>query len=139
MKAMSIGATVTFILAVFVGTSPAVFATSEQGDGGFVWILIFIPLAAVLGSVALVLALIVSIMGIARARGTSTARLVVAVAALVLMVFPVGIYLAIAFFDDVADIWFLMVPGAGLIGFILAIMTGFLAAPKGTASELITG
>ena len=85
MKGMSIGAVIGLILAVLIAGLPVLFFTDDSDGelmgGGWVFFIITIPIGALITLVALVLLIIVSIIGIFRCRGTSTVRLIIAIAA----------------------------------------------------------
>ena len=89
MKEMSIGAVIGLILAVLIACFPFIFllddSDGELMGGAWIFLLITIPIGALIGLVALVLLIIVSIIGIVRSRGTSTVHLIIAIAAPPLM------------------------------------------------------
>jgi hypothetical protein len=136
MKGMSIGAAIALILALLIAGSPLILLTDAGPEGGaeagWVFLFITIPAGALIGLVALGLSVTVSIIGISRARGTSATRLVIAIAALVLMVLSTGIFLVVV--QSMPEIWLVIFPAIGLVGFVLAIITGFIAPAKGATA-----
>lgn len=131
MKGMSIGAAIALIAAILVAGSPLLLATGagpEGGaDAGWVFLFVSIPAGILIGLVALGLAIAVSIIGIARARGRSSSHLGIAMAALVLMVVSTGFFVALV---QSSEIGLLIFAALGIIGFVLAIITGFIAPAK---------
>ncbi len=136
MKGMSIGAAIALILAVLVAGSPLLLLTDAGPEGGaeagWVFLFITIPAGVLIGLVALGLSVTVAIIGISRARGTSASHLAVAIAALVLMLLSTGIFIALV--QSMPEIWLVIFAAIGLVGFVLAIITGFLAPAKPASS-----
>jgi hypothetical protein len=132
VKGMSIGAGIALILALLIAGSPLLLLTDAGPEGGaeagWVFLFITIPAGALIGLVALGLSVTVSIIGISRARGTSASHLVIAIAALVLMVLSTGVFIALV--QSMNEIWLLAFAAMGLVGFVLAIITGFIAPAK---------
>ena len=132
MKGMSIGAGIALILALLIAGSPLLLLTDAGPEGGaeagWVFLFITIPAGALIGLVALGLSVTVSIIGISRARGTSASHLVIAIAALVLMVLSTGVFIALV--QSMNEIWLLAFAAMGLVGFVLAIITGFTSPAK---------
>jgi hypothetical protein len=135
---MSIGAAIALILAVLIAGSPLLLLTDAGPEGGaeagWVFLFITIPAGVLIGLVALGLSVTVSIIGISRARGTSASHLVIAIAALVLIVLSTGFFVALV--QSMNEIWLLVFAAVGLVGFVLAIITGFIAPAK-TASAAV--
>ena len=131
MKGMSIAACITMVLAVLIGLSPLLVLFSGAGGAGFeqvgwVYMFVTIPAGALLGLVAVILSLIVSFIGISRARGTSTPRLIIAVCAAAAMLLSIIGTLAV-FVASIDPSLLLAFVALSLIGFILAMVTGFSA------------
>ena len=76
-------------------------------------------------AIALMLLIIVSIIGIVRARGTSTVRLTIAIVAPILMILPTGLLIAAFVNAWVTGIWALILTAMILVGIVLAVITGF--------------
>ena len=129
-------ATKLSIIAILVGCSPLLLLGSEGGmQTGWVFLIFTIPVGIGLGLWAFFLAFVMSIKGIARSRGTSTSHLIIAIAALVLLLVPAGIIPALLF-NWLQDFWLLIFPIAGLVGFVLAIVTGYKAPPEKVATQV---
>lgn len=131
MKGMSIAACITMVLAVLIGLSPLLVLFSGAGGAdfdqvGWVYLFVTIPAGALLGLVAVVLSIIVSFIGISRARGTSTPRLIIAVCAAAAMLLSICGTVA-ALISSIDPNLLLAFVALSLIGFILAMVTGFAA------------
>lgn len=142
MKGMSIGAAVGMIAAILIAFSPLLLLLEPEGSQGgaqtgWAFMFITIPLGFLIGFAAVVLAFIISIIGIVRSRGTSTSRLVIAIAALVLMISATGIVIPLTqLMSQTQFLWLVIFPIAGLVGFVLAIVTGFTAPPRKVATQV---
>lgn len=134
MKGMSIAAAVTMVLAVLIGLSPLLVLLSGAGGAdfgqvGWVYMFFTIPAGALLGLVAVGLSMAVSIIGISRARSGSAPRLLIAIGGLAFMILSlIGIVVSIlASLDQVIALIFLVL---GILGFILGLVTGFIAPAR---------
>ena len=120
MKGMTIGAAIALLVAVLMAGSPFLFygtsANSDSGEAAWVFLFVTIPIGVFMGLVALMLLIIVSIIGIVRARGTSTVRL---------MILPTGLLIAAFVNAWVTSIWALILTAMILVGIVLAVITGF--------------
>ena len=134
MKGMSIAAAVTMVLAVLIGLSPLLVLLSgaggtDFGQVGWVYMFFTIPAGALLGLVAVGLSMAVSIIGISRARSGRALRLLIAIGGLAFMILSlIGIVVSIlSSLDQVVPLIFLVL---GIIGFILGVVTGFVAPAR---------
>lgn len=134
MKGMSIAAAVTMVLAALIGLSPLLVLLSgaggpDFGQVGWVFMFFTIPAGALLSLVAIGLSLAVSIIGISRARNGSTPRLLIAIGGLAFMILSlIGIVVSIlASLDQVVPLIFVVL---GIVGFILGVVTGFIAPAR---------
>lgn len=129
MKGMTIGAAIALLVAVLMAGSPFLFygtsANSDSGEAAWVFLFVTIPIGVFMGLVALMLLIIVSIIGIVRARGTSTVRLTIAILAPILMILPTGLLIAAFVNAWVTSIWALILTAMILVGIVLAVITGF--------------
>ena len=147
MKGMTIAAAVTMVLAALIGLSPFLVLFSGIGGSDFEqvgWVFMFftVPLGLLLSLVAFGLAIAVSVMGISRARHRSNPRMLIAIGALVLMIVSLG-GIAVspgAYIFDVSDESRLIaVFGVlGLAGFVLGVVTGFIAPAREPKIESIS-
>ena len=131
---MSIAAAVTMVLAVLIGLSPLLVLLSGAGGAdfgqvGWVYMFFTIPAGALLGLVAVGLCMAVSIIGISRARSGSVPRLLIAIGGLAFMILSLlGVVVSIlASLDQVIPLIFLVL---GILGFILGLVTGFIAPAR---------
>lgn len=142
MKKMSIIAAVALIVAGLVAGSPFLLLLEPEGSQGgaqtgWVFLFITIPLGFLIGLSAVVLAVIVSILGIVRSRGISTARVLIAITALALMLSSIGIIIPVTqSIPESQYLWLLIFPAVGFVGFALAIVTGLMAPPRKVATEV---
>jgi len=139
MKGMTIAAAVTMVLAALIGLSPFLVLLSGIGGSDFEqvgWVFMFftVPLGLLLSLVALGLAIAVSVIGISRARHRSNARMLIAIGALVLMVLSLGgiaVTPGAYIFDVSEESRLIVVFGVlGLAGFVLGVVTGFIAPAR---------
>lgn len=138
MKGMSIAAAVTMVLAALIGLSPLLVALSGSGGSdfeqvGWVYMFVTIPAGALLGLVAVGLSFAVSIIGIGRARNRSTPGMLIAVGATSLMPISIGGILAsvsITASTDARLFLPLLFLALGIVGFILGVVTGFIAPAR---------
>ncbi|NQW72733.1 MAG: hypothetical protein HQ453_08375 [Actinobacteria bacterium] len=139
MKGMSIGAVIGLILAALIAGSPELlFREDTDGEymgGGWLYYMVTIPIGALIGLVALVILIIVSSIGIARSRGTSTVRLIIAIAAPPLIILPIGLLLAGVLNEWMTNVWALTFAALGLVGIVLAVITGLTSPAKNVAVE----
>ena len=143
MKGLTIGAAIGVLFAVLVACSPLLLALDAESDdsaGGAVFSLMFItvPIGILIGVMSVIMLTIVSIMGIGRARGTSVVRLIMAIAAPLLMVVPLVLLIIAAFNGWVSDEGKAMSAAVifgvtGLVGAVLAIITGLTSPAKNIA------
>ena len=144
MKGLTIGAAIGLLFAVLVTGSPFLLALAAESDdnssGGAAFALMFVtvPMGAIIGVMSVIMLIIVSIMGIGRARGISVVRLIMAIAAPLLMVVPLVLLIIAAFNGWVSDegkaISAAVILGVtGLVGAVLAIITGLASPAKNIA------
>ena len=144
VRGLTIGAAIGLLFAVLITGSPFLLALAAESDdnssGGAAFALMFVtvPMGAIIGVMSVIMLIIVSIMGIGRARGTSVVRLIMAIAAPLLMVVPLVLLIIAAFNGWVSDegkaISAAVIFGVtGLVGAVLAIITGLTSPPKNIA------
>lgn len=147
MKGMTIAATVTMVLAALIGVSPLLVLFSGIGGSDFVqvgWVFMFftVPLGLLLSLLAFGLAIAVSVIGISRARHRSNPRMLIAIGALVLMVVSLGgiaVPLRAHIFAVSDESSLIAVFGLlGLAGFVLGVVTGFIAPAREPKIETIS-
>jgi len=135
MKGMTIGAAVALLVAALMAGSPFFFygtntGSDSGGEAAWAFFFVTIPIGAFMGLVAVMLLIIVSIIGIVRARGASTVRLIIASAAPILMILPAGFLIAGFVNFWLSSTWSLILAAMSLVGIVLAIITGFTSPAK---------
>jgi TRAP-type C4-dicarboxylate transport system permease small subunit len=153
MKGLTIGAGIGLLFAVLIAGAPFLLALGADSEsdtaGGAVFALTFItiPMGAIVGLMAVTMLFVLSVIGVFRLRGESTVRRIIAIAAPILMMLPVGVFIwgsinAFATeFDNVHSAtpttWALMgaISLVGVVGVVLAIISGLTAPPRKAAVE----
>ena len=144
VRGLTIGAAIGLLFAVLITGSPFLLALAAESDdnssGGAAFALMFVtvPMGAIIGVMSVIMLIIVSIMGIGRARGISVVRLIMAIAAPLLMVVPLVLLIIAAFNGWVGEqgkaISAAVIFGVtGLVGAVLAIITGLTSPAKNIA------
>jgi len=124
MKRMSIGAVIGLILAALIAGSPELlFREDTDGEymgGGWLYYMVTIPIGALIGLVALVILIVVSSIGIAAPP---------------LIILPIGLLIAGVLNEWMTNVWALTFAALGLVGIVLAVITGLTSPAKNVAVE----
>lgn len=150
MKGMTIAAAIGLLFAVLVAGSPFLFLlgagpnSDSAGGVGFALMFVTVPMGAIVGLVSWIMLVVVSIIGVFRVRGESTVRIIITIAAPILLLLPLGVLIwgfVIAMSTEFANVhaatpttWALI--GAMILGgMVLAIISGLTSPPKNVALE----
>lgn len=126
-------AVIGLIAAVVIGGFPAIFTIAERdnpSDQSALLFVVTLPIGAIIGVPSLVLAIIVSIIGNARAWRASTVRRIISIISIVLMLLAVvSIVGAILSWDEYLMVLLRLM---GFVGLVLFIITGWTSLGKKT-------
>jgi hypothetical protein len=150
MKGMTIAAAIGLLFAVLVAGSPFLLFlgadpnSDTAGGAGFALMFVTIPMGAIVGLVSWIMLVVVSIIGVFRVRGESTVRLIITIAAPILLILPIGVLIwgfvnalstEFANFHAATPTTWALIGAMILGGVVLAIISGLTSPPKNVALE----